>query len=744
MKKRIKEILFNKNHFDLQYVIAIALIGVMMVASVVALLVNTVSLDRQLQRNMEGYANDTTAQLASEISSKMTMRNTYIVNLAESISIMGKDKVTETQLSHNVKRMDMEDIFIVNENGETFSADQKHDDFGKYFLENPQLFQEPQVFFTELNEIFYSAPIHWEDGNAVLIGVRNKEGLQDMLAKVAERCEGLCCIVDSSGQMVVSATDEQSFRALYDLFNQSERSDDQREAQTVMQNVRDGQSGVALFENIAAEPVMLGYDFLNINDWVLLTLVPTSQFSVGVDAHLIRYIAILFVMVVLMGLIFFYMVGVYRRSLKRIQSVALTDALTGGNNGQAFCIEGERLLKENPNRMYAVVYLNIRNFKRLNERFGVRVSDEILKSIYEIVQADIQDNEFMGRSVGDHYYMLLQADSEAQVQTRLEAVTLRLVEELSDRYLIDRSRINYGAYMVQDRNVDMLLMQSWAKVASTYVRDDDICSFYDEAIEAELAWENQLEDDFERAIANHEFKLFVQPKVSLHEKGAHSGEVLVRWEHPEHGMIPPGRFIPIFERDGKICDLDFYMFEESCKLLRSWMDEGCAVPLSVNLSRAHVVDDDMAFLNRFKTLKEQYAIPDGMIELELTESIMLESREMSLVVSLIDRIRAMGFLCSIDDFGSGYSSLSILKDLNVSTVKLDRQFFIDENDKTWRVVQQMMNLAHDLNMTVVAEGIEDIKQAEKLWKLGCDLIQGYVFAKPMPAEIFKKWSFEGN
>lgn len=164
------------------------------------------------------------------------------------------------------------------------------------------------------------------------------------------------------------------------------------------------------------------------------------------------------------------------------------------------------------------------------------------------------------------------------------------------------------------------------------------------------------------------------------------------------------------------------------------------MPLSVNLSRAHLISNDVSFLNQFCQIKEKYGILDGQIELELTESLMLERRDIHLVTTMINRIREMGFLCSIDDFGFGYSSLTMLKDMNVTTVKLDRQFFLDESEKSWMVVNHLIQLTHNLGMTVVAEGIENQEQVERLRAYGCDLIQGYVYAKPMKAADFEQWS----
>ena len=221
----------------------------------------------------------------------------------------------------------------------------------------------------------------------------------------------------------------------------------------------------------------------------------------------------------------------------------------------------------------------------------------------------------------------------------------------------------------------------------------------------------QLDAAFEDAIRNHEFQVYLQPKVRPDRDQPCGSEALVRWKHPKFGMVYPPEFIPLFEKNGKICDLDFYMFEEICALLHSWMAEGRPIfPISVNLSRAHMGQPDLEFLDRFRQTKEAYAIPDDLIELELTESLLLElleRRQLELVSEAVAKIRALGFQCSMDDFGFGYSSLALLKDLDLSAIKLDRQFFLAENEKTWLVVNKFIQLAHDLGISVVAEGIEE-------------------------------------
>lgn len=741
MKKRIKHMFLHQDHMVFQYAFPIVVIIALLTGVLMALLLNTAQMKERLRQNTAKYADDVSAQLASNISSRMHMRETYIRNLADTFSRMPEFLLTEELLDRKAEYLEMEDIFLVKADGTTVSADEGHAELGGFLADAPELYTDAQIFYTKHGEVLFSAPILRDSGeNSLLIGVRTNTLLQQMLQDVDFKDQGLCCIVDKGGTMVVSATDDAPFREMNDIFHKDIDGEDALAAQRVLEDINAHRSGVAQFQDVGGEPVMLGYDFLGINDWMLLSLLPSNLFSEGTQVYLTHYIVIIGIMAFVMLLIFATAVWYYRRALKHIQSIALTDPLTGGPNYLGFQMGGESVLQGHPRQNFAIVYLNIQNFKWFNERFGIKNGDELLKQVYHVLQDCLQERELMARSSGDHFYLLLACTDEEAVRQRLHTVMERLGRTLSERFSIDQARFEQGAYLIRERDTDFMLLADRAKMASTYQREGDACRFYDAALSEQMKREHALDESFQSAVENREFQLYIQPKVCPDREQARGGEVLVRWQHPEFGLIFPGDFVPLFERNGKICDLDFYMFEESCKLLKDWMAERRAVPLSVNLSRAHLMSSDLSFLDRFKAIKEAYQIPDGLIELELTESLMLERREIHLVMAMIDRIREMGFLCSMDDFGFGYSSLTLLKDLNVTTVKLDRQFFLGENKKSWVVVRQLIQLAHDLGMSVVAEGIEEQEQVEKLRECGCDLIQGYVFAKPMKVCDFERWS----
>lgn len=276
--------------------------------------------------------------------------------------------------------------------------------------------------------------------------------------------------------------------------------------------------------------------------------------------------------------------------------------------------------------------------------------------------------------------------------------------------------------------------------ASKQKAEKNVCTFYDNAVAAKQDREQRLNELFEESLKNRDLKIYLQPKVSPVPGEPCQAEALVRWIHPKEGMIYPDEFIPLFEMNGNICQLDLYMFEEVCRLIARWMEEGQEISLlSVNLSRFHLRSKGAGVWKEYKEIKERYNIPDGMIEIELTETVFIDDSQLLFVKSVLDGFRACGFRVALDDFGFAYSSLGVLNELEVDTLKLDRTFFLNENTKSRKIVAQLIQLAHSLNMSVVAEGIEQMEQVEVLKDMHCDLIQGYVYSRPIPVGEFEAW-----
>ena len=277
-----------------------------------------------------------------------------------------------------------------------------------------------------------------------------------------------------------------------------------------------------------------------------------------------------------------------------------------------------------------------------------------------------------------------------------------------------------------------------ANIARKLVKNSSMsmCEFYDEKMEREIMKEQMILGCMETALKEREFKVFLQPKISLKTGEIIGAEALVRWIRKDGTLLPPNDFIPLFEKNGFIVRLDFYIYEEVFRILKRWKIEGKPlVPISVNVSRVHLYQTD--FIDKVMQLIEQYEIEPKLVEFELTESIFLDNTVNA--ISIMKELQNRGFCVSIDDFGAGYSSLNLLKDMRTDVLKLDKEFFRagDMKKEEKIIVSSIISMAKQLNMKVLSEGVETQKQSDFLKKVNCDMAQGYLYAKPLPVPDFE-------
>lgn len=302
-------------------------------------------------------------------------------------------------------------------------------------------------------------------------------------------------------------------------------------------------------------------------------------------------------------------------------------------------------------------------------------------------------------------------------------------------------------YLVNDPALDFITIQDRANVARKKNRRLgsarlSACAFYSDVERRRLLREKEIDNRMAAALAGGEFIVYLQPKVSLESGRVTGAEALARWQDPEKGLVPPDEFIPVLEQNGFITRLDLYVFEQVCALLHRWIGEGREpVAISVNLSRVHL--DSPGFLADYQAVLERYAVPPALIEMELTETLVLEDVER--VVQVIGQIHALGCRCALDDFGSGYSSLNALREIPADVLKLDKAFFDERGAgrRGERVVESVIELARKLDMQTVSEGVEKPEQVEFLRRARCDMVQGYVFSRPVPVEQFEALAFHG-
>ena len=474
----------------------------------------------------------------------------------------------------------------------------------------------------------------------------------------------------------------------------------------------------------------------------MLTLVPADLITGDTDRYVTRTFLITAGIIMVFALSLLIITNTFRNHRKTLERIAFEDTVTGGMSNAAFQLRCREMLQKAPAGTYTLIALNMKDFKLINENFGSRSGDATLRYIGQVLKRNLKEDELCARGEADNFFLCLKESDRYRIQSRMD----RILEDVNS---FNQNReepyylaISQGAYLVDQPSMEITLIQDRAKTACFQQRyhAQQPVVYYDSEITRKLKREHELNDLFDISIQNHDFKVYLQPKVCPYSSRLLGAEALVRWQHPKQGMIYPSEFIPLFEKNGNICRLDNYMFEEVCILIERWIENHKPViPISVNLSRQHFKNPEL--LPHLSDIARKHQITDGMIELELTESVFFDDKRIEIVKDNIKTMHQLGFLCSLDDFGTGFSSLGLLKEFDIDTIKLDRKFAQDiTNPKSRHILACIMELTKNLNIKTVAEGIETQEQLNVLKELHCDLIQGYLYAKPLPVAEFEQWA----
>ncbi|MBQ8262220.1 MAG: EAL domain-containing protein [Lachnospiraceae bacterium] len=424
------------------------------------------------------------------------------------------------------------------------------------------------------------------------------------------------------------------------------------------------------------------------------------------------------------------------RNQSRVTKILYTDMVTGGNNWLYFTKKGDKLLKKNRGKNnYAVIDFRMDKYRSFCTCFGVKEGEELLERFYLILKKQLKRKELLAHhDEADFGLLIIYAKEEDLLHRigKMESDINRMMPQIKLYFRFGICLADNG-----DRDVDSLYNNATNALAMMPEDSEEKYAFYNIEMRKQQLWERKVEDEMEKALENRQFKLYLQAKYSTKEEQVAGAEALVRWIHPTEGFIPPGRFIPIFEKNGFILHLDDYMLEQVAMQQAKWLREGKALyPISVNVSRAHFTREDLA--EHICRIVDKYEVPHKYIELELTESAFFDDK--NVLISTVKKLRDSGFVVSMDDFGAGYSSLNSLKELSIDVLKIDADFFrgMDSVERGMLIVSEVINLAKKLDMKIVAEGIESKEQVEFLAAQECDLIQGYYYAKPVPVEEFEK------
>ncbi len=408
------------------------------------------------------------------------------------------------------------------------------------------------------------------------------------------------------------------------------------------------------------------------------------------------------------------------------------DALTGLFSKEYFYIQVAQALKNNPDIKYDLICLDIERFKLVNDRYGTAMGNELLKHISDMLRVKLQGYGFCARLEADEFACLIPHHNKYNNSDFLDFI--EEVNAFSDAIKLNII-LRYGIYSIDDPLLPVEIMCDRAALAKASIKGkyDTVFAYYDDSLRQKLIDEELIVSSMKSALEEHQFQVYYQPKYDLRTEQISGAEALVRWQHPVKGFLSPAQFIPIFEKNGSITQLDYYVWEETCKTLKSWKDAGAPmIPLSVNVSRVDIYDPQLP--DRLLNLIQKYELPPKYLHLEITESAYMENPQ--LLIDMMANLKKLGFVIEMDDFGTGYSSLNMLSELPIDILKLDMRFIQKEEQKSGdrSVLSFIISLAKWMNLKVVAEGTETIHQTKMLQSLGCEYAQGYYFAKPMPLD----------
>lgn len=409
------------------------------------------------------------------------------------------------------------------------------------------------------------------------------------------------------------------------------------------------------------------------------------------------------------------------------------DQLTGLFSKEYFFERVRRQLREHPEREYTIVCSNIENFKLYNDTFGTAAGDLLLRQIADITQAMVGKTGFCGRFSADRFLCLQERDLESKDRKKFGEPSPLTSPQMR------RVVMRWGIYEIADRTVPVEQMCDRAMLAADSIKGqyNQYFAVYDDTLRSRLLREKAITDTMETALNEGQFVIYYQPKYSLRGSCMAGAEALVRWIHPEWGFMSPGEFIPMFEKNGFISRVDQYVWEKVCAQLREWKDKGYPLlPVSVNVSRADVYQVHLD--EKLLEIARRYDVDPQYLHLEITESAYTENPNQ--VVAMVDKLRSRGFVIEMDDFGSGYSSLNMFGRMALDVLKLDMNFVRSqiEGCGSKSILGDVIAMAHRLSLSVVAEGVETREQVERLRAADCDYIQGYYYARPMPADEFEE------
>lgn len=459
-------------------------------------------------------------------------------------------------------------------------------------------------------------------------------------------------------------------------------------------------------------------------EWLTINRIDDHQ------GHPVRYVAV------------FHDLTEIRRKDEHIEHLAFHDALTGLPNRELLLERLGRALTRSSreNKRLSITFIDLDRFKGINDALGHDIGDNLLQQVGDRIRRHLRAIDTVARVGGDEFLVLMENLHSAR---DCASKAQQLLDEIARPINLPGYKVEISASMGMsffpedsDQPLELMKRADMAMYAAKEAGGNTYRFFRQEMLER-TTHRLTLEMDLRQAVANNELELHYQPKVDL-QRGCMTGvEALIRWRHPKRGMQPPAEFIPVAEENSLIGDIGIWVLNEACRQIALWQSRGLDIQVAINISPRQLEYGD--FFQQLMVITKQYNIAPSCLELEITESSLMENPEG--VSGMLEMFRKVGVRIAVDDFGTGYSSLAYLRRLPIDILKIDRSFVLDAiaDEDDAQIIKTILALGQTLKLAVVAEGVETESQANLLKSFGCDLVQGYLYARPMPADELENW-----
>lgn len=732
-----------------KYIILVVILAVITCIITISMVLITEG-NKLANEEVEEYLSELSYQTSYKVSQRVDTNLNTLSSLSDEINIVAESEV-DNIIANTLAHSAFEDIGYINDQGIFLMSNGNQVDISQTSVMN-SLREGKSSVSSDLFKmsdgkegVIYSVPSNHNDYIALAGWIPTDTMVLLMHTDTFEGI-GFSHVVATNGDYILKSDNENAYlNKGSNFFTELEKSGATKveaDVQNMKKNLLNNEGGTIEYE-IEGEKRSLTYVALENTNWYLLSIVPSNIYVHGLNQFTNNsIISIAIISVILFTALTVAIMFVTSRKNKVISDIAYVDPVTNGYTKNRFEVSIRKKMKEfTP---FSYIMIDVRKFKLINDLKGSKGGDDVLRHVYKCIVKHLKDDEFAARMQADNFEIVFNTIDKDEITERLTLIAEEINKFNESRATPYYLPIDCGIYVVENLDDDLIIIRDRANSARKNNKENSqthlcSCIFYNDLKRLQMVQEKEIDNAMEKALINEEFEVYLQPKINVNTNKVAGAEALIRWDSPTMGFMSPDKFIPYFEKTGFIIKLDLFVFEKVCKQLREWIDQGVdPIPISVNLSKRDLYDYD--YLKRYKKIQKQYDIPSHLLEIEFTETLFFENFE--LLKRSIKEVHDAGYQCSIDDFGSGYSSLALLKEIEVDILKLDKTFFDNvSSERADKVVEHVIALAKDLNMLTIAEGVETVIQVERLKKMKCDLIQGYVYYKPITIEKFNKIVF---